>query len=284
MQVLIIGHKGMLGQELKKVFETNGHEVTGCDREELDITDTEALKSKLDKLKPELVINATAINAVDKIEDTPEMYELAKNVNGLAVGQLAKLCKERKIILVHYSSDYVFKGDNDNGYPEDSPCDPVNKYGETKALGEKLLQENTDQYYLIRLSKLFGKPALSEGAKKSFVDTMISLVTEGGKTHLDVVDEEKSSPTYAPDLVNLTYRLVSQKLPYGIYHGSNTGICTWYEWAKEVFNLKGITVDITPVSGDKFPRPAKRPTSSELINTKLPGERSWQEALKEYLS
>src|SRR3989344_3968682 len=284
MQILIIGHKGMLGQELKKVFEIDGHQVAGCDREELDITNAEALKNKLAELKPELVINATAINAVDKIEDTPEMFELAKNVNGLAVGDLAKLCQERNATLVHYSSDYVFKGDNESGYAEDAVCDPVNKYGETKALGEKLLQDNTDQFYLIRLSKLFGKPAVSAGAKKSFVDTMIWLATEGGKTHLDLVDEEKSSPTYAPDLANLTYRLASQKLPYGIYHGSNSGTCTWYEWAKEIFNLKGITVDISPVSGDKFPRPARRPVCSELINTKLAPQRSWQEALKEYLS
>ncbi len=284
MKVLVIGHQGMLGQELLKVFESNGHEVTGCDRAELDITDTEALSNKLQELKPEVVVNATAINAVDKMEDTPEVYELAKKVNGLAVGELARLCKEQGIVLVHYSSDYVFKGDDQNGYTEDAEHNPVNKYGETKALGEKLLLENTDKYYLIRLSKLFGKPAVSEGAKKSFVDMMLWLVTEGGKTHLDLVDDEKSSPTYAPDLANLTYRLVADNLPYGIYHAANSGACTWNELALETFRLKGLVVDTTPVPGDKFPRPAKRPMYSELVNTKLPRQRTWQEALKEYLS
>jgi len=208
---------------------------------------------------------------------------LAKKVNGEAVGNLAEICDKENIILIHYSSDYVFYGDNKDGYDENSNINPIDKYGETKALGEKLLQENTDKFYLIRLSKLFGKPAIVEGAKKSFVDTMIWLVTEVKKDHLDLVDEEISSPTYAPDLAKFTKSILEEKKEFGIYHGANSGVCSWYEFALEVFKIKNIKIDTTPVSGDKFPRPAKRPIYSELLNTKISKQRTWQEALRDYL-
>jgi dTDP-4-dehydrorhamnose reductase len=149
---------------------------------------------------------------------------LAEEINGTAVGKLAQICKDLGIILVHYSSDYVFKGDNPAGYDEDSFTDPVDKYGETKVLGEKLLKSTTDKFYLIRLSRLFGKAGESEMAKKSFVDVMLDLVINKGKTELDLVDDEKSCPTYSYDLAKLTRHLVEKQLPFGIYHGVNSGL------------------------------------------------------------
>lgn len=283
MKILILGAKGMLGQALVKKFGDVGDEVVGYDKEDLDVTDVERVGLALDEIKPEVVLNAVALNAVDKIEESIEIFELAKQVNGDAVGNLAKLCRERGIIFVHYSSDYVFAGTDEHGYHEDADRQPINKYGETKALGEQLVQEHGDKYYIIRLSKLFGKPAISIGSKKSFVDTMLYLVTEGGKTSLDVVDEEVSAPTYAPDLAHVTFELLKDKYPFGIYHGANSGACTWYEWAKEVFAYKGISVKVNPVSSSAFPRLAQRPRFSKLINTKLPAQRTWQEALGEYL-
>jgi len=196
---------------------------------------------------------------------------------------LSKICKNKDIIFIHYSSDYVFKGDNVLGYKEDDKVDPINKYGITKAIGEKKLLENIQEFYLIRLSKLFGKPAVSVGAKKSFVDTMIWLATEGGKKQLDLVDEEIGCITYAPDLAKFTRDILEKNKPFGIYHGANSGTCSWFQWAKEIFEIKKINIDLRPVSGKKFPRPAKRPMYSELINTKMPPQRSWQIALKEYL-
>ena len=273
----------MLGQELVREFGEHNYEVVGWDKEELDITDFDATAEKIKNLMPDILINAVAYNLVDKIEKEPETFELAIIINGEAVGNLARVCKENNITFVHYSSDYVFKGDNRGGYKEDDKIDPVNKYGETKAIGENQLLNVGGKFYLIRLSKLFGKPAASVGAKKSFVDTMIWLATEGGKTHLDLVDEEVGCITYALDLAELTRTIIEDQKPFGIYHGSNSGVCSWYEWAQEVFKIKNIKIDTTPVSGDKFPRAAKVPQYSELLNTKLPKQRHWEKALKEYL-
>jgi dTDP-4-dehydrorhamnose reductase len=284
VKVLILGAKGMLGQELVRVFGISGNDVIGWDKEELDITNFEETAKKVAALNPNVLINAVAYNLVDKIEEDPGISELAKNINGEAVGNLARVCKENNITFVHYSSDYVFRGDNRDGYKEEDKVYPVNKYGETKAIGENQVLHIGGKFYIIRLSKLFGKPAASVGAKKSFVDTMIWLATEGKKTHLDLVDEEIGCITYASDLAHLTRTLIEESRPFGIYHGANNGVCSWYQWAKEIFKIKNITIDITPVSGDKFPRPAKRPMYSELLNTKLPPQRNWQEALKEYLS
>lgn len=282
-KVLILGAKGMLGQELIKEFFAHNYEVTGWDKEELDVTDYIVAATKISDLHPDIVINAVALNAVDKIEEDEVVFKLANKINSEAVGNLAGICKEIGSTLIHYSSDYVFKGDKAQGYKEDDQTDPVNKYGETKANAEKQILEIDGKFYIIRLSKLFGKPAASEGAKKSFVDTMIWLATEGGKTHLDLVDEEVGCVTYAPDLAQLTRSIIEEERPFGIYHGANSGVCSWYEWAKEIFKIKQINIEIAPVSGDKFPRPAKRPMYSELLNTKLPAQRDWKEALNEYL-
>lgn len=280
---MILGYKGMLGQALHSEFSNSGYNVSALDKEDVDVTNYKSVEIFLDKIAPSILINATAINAVDKIEEDDATFDLAKKVNGEAVGKIAELCDKKNIVFIHYSSDYVFDGNNKEGYKEDHALSPINKYGETKLLGEDLLKKGTDKFYLIRLSKLFGKPAISVGAKKSFVDTMVWLATEGGKTHLDLVDEEMSSPTYAPDLAKYTKELFESKRDFGIYHGTNNGVCSWYEFGKKIFEIKKINVDVALVSGDKFPRPAKRPAYSELLNCKMPKQRNWQEALKEYL-
>ncbi|KKQ27289.1 MAG: dTDP-4-dehydrorhamnose reductase [Candidatus Magasanikbacteria bacterium GW2011_GWC2_37_14] len=287
MRIVITGAKGMLGQALQTEFKDC--EVFAYDKEELDITDKNKIKIKLTEIKPDVLINATAYNAVDKIEENSADFKIAELVNGQAVGYLAESCKNLDIILVHYSSDYVFKGDRKSGYTEEAYNDPINKYGQSKVLGEQLLKMGTVKYYLIRLSRLFGPAGASEMAKKSFVDIMLDLVKGNpsagvqGKQELDLVDDEKTCPTYVKDLAKFTRELLEQKKPHGIYHGANSGACTWYQFAEEIFKLKNLQVKCNPVSADKFPRPAKRPNFSELLNTKMPKQRSWQEALQEYL-
>ncbi len=280
-KLLILGAKGTLGQALIEQFQ-NSYEVIPFDKEDIDVTDTQKMREKIIALKPDIIINATAINAVDKIEEDPAMFELANNINGTAVGELAKIAKELGSVFVHYSTDYVFDGESERDYVETDTPNPISKYAETKLLGETLTEQHGDKFYIIRLSRLFGKAGTSEMSKRSFVDTMLALATQ--KDHLDIVNDQTGSPTYAPDLVNFTRRLIEENKPYGIYHGTNDGGCTWYEWAKKIFEIRNITIDVAPVSHTQFPRPARAPKYSVLQNTKMPLQRSWEEALQEYLT
>ncbi len=272
----------MLGQELIKVFTGGDYEVTAWDLENIDITDKSQVEIRIGDQKPEVVINATGYNAVDKAEESEE-FELAKKVNGYGPGYLAETAKKLGAVFVNYSSDYVFDGEKKEGYKEEDQLSPVSKYGESKALGEKEVREKSDRYYIVRLQKLFGKPAQSQTAKKSFFETMLNLAET--REELDGVDEELANFTYAPDLAKQTKYLIENKLPYGVYHITNEGHpVTWYGAAKILFDITGKKVKLNQVPSDKFsPRPAKRPKYSILLNTKLPPLRPWDEALKEFL-
>jgi len=282
MKILIIGAKGMLGQELVKVFSSKGQaiseiEVTSWDKKEIDITKEDEMK-KIKDLKPEIIINAAAYNAVDKAE---EEIEVANKLNGEAVGYLAQVAKELAAIIVHYSTGYVFDGQK-KGYKEDDEPNPINAYGYSKFIGEKLLPKNCHQFYLIRTNLLFGPPAASNLGKKSFIEIMLQKASEVGT--IEVVNDEFSNPTYVKDLAEATYRLIKEKYPFGIYHLINEGIASWYDWAREIFKIKNIKINLIPISRDKLKRQAKRPKYSVLLNTKFPKLRTWQKALREYLT
>jgi dTDP-4-dehydrorhamnose reductase len=282
MKILIIGAKGNLGVQLMKVF-ANNNEIIGWDRDEIDITDRELILKKVDNVKPDLIINAAAYNAVDKCEDNEEEYELAKKINIDGPKFLAEASLKVGAILIHYSTDYVFNGEKKDGYKETDQPEPISRYGKTKFYGEKKILEFSDKglkWYLIRTSKLFGPKGESEITKPSFFDVMLKLSNE--KKELEVVDEEVSCFTYTPDLANATKKLVDENRDYGIYHITNDGACTWYEAVLELFKITGVNIKVIPISGAKFLRPAKRPKYSILLNTKLPQMRSWQKALKEY--
>ena len=299
----------MLGQELVKTFRSDkDYKVTAWDREDIDVTKEKELSKKITELKPNIIINSTAYTAVDKCEE-PEVYKIAEKVNGKAPGYMAKIAKKIGAKLVHYSTDYVFSGNDPEieepkgcahscsmcqlhqgfvpqiGYFENSKPKPINKYGKTKLLGEKEVQKNTKDYYIIRTSKLFGKPAKAEGAKRSFFDVMLELGNPpaGGQKEVNVVDEEMSCFTYAPDLAKKTKEIIDSKKPFGIYHVTNSGACTWFEAAVELYRIKKFKTKVTPIASKDLKRPAKRPGISALINTKLNPLRSWKETLKEYL-
>lgn len=280
-KVIIIGAKGMLGRVMAEVFSGEEYEVLPWDREQIDIADGEMVAKLIEKEKPNLVINTAAHNAVDKIEEDDETFELAKKINGEGPFNLALASKKVGATLVHFVSDYVFDGESGE-YTETDLPKPISRYGETKLQGEKNVEKNCEKYYLIRTSKLFGPPALSEEAKKSFFETMLSL--SKNNTSLNVVDAEVSCFTYSKDLARATKKLVEEKFPFGIYHIVNEGAETWFSALKKVFALEGIeNVEIIPVSSLVFPRPAKRPRASILKNTKFPLLRSWEEAAKEWL-
>jgi len=283
-KILILGARGNLGGQLMRVFG-NDFRLICWDKEDIDVTSRSSLIKKIHDIKPNIIINATAYNAVDKCENDDLEYEKAKKINGDAVGFMADAAMSVNAIFVHYSSDYVFAGDKEDGYTEEDEALPINKYGETKLLGERELEMRARsglKYYLIRTSKLFGVKGESDMTKPSFFEIMLKKSETLGS--LNVVDEEVSAFTYTFDLAKKTKELIEEKLKFGIYHITNEGFYTWFEAAKELFNLAKIDIRLNPVKGEDFPRPAKRPKYSMLLNTKLKPLRSFEEALKEYLN
>jgi len=245
--------------------------------------------SKIKKIAPDIILNAAAYNAVDKCEEDPQELKLAQSINGQAPGYLAEIALLVNAILVHYSSDYIFRGERKKGYTETDKPDPVSQYGQTKLMGEteilKLVNSGL-KYYIIRASKLFGPKNVetSYGAsqsKPSFFEIMLNLSKT--KHELKIVNEEESCFTYTPDLAKATEKLINDKKDFGIYHITNSNSCTWYEAALELFKISKIKINTIPVSAQEFPRPAKRPKYSILLNTKLNPLRSYKEALEEYL-
>ncbi len=282
LKVLIIGSKGMLGQELVKAFSADkNYQIIAWDIEDINITKERQVKEKIATLAPQIIINAAAYNNADKCEE-PAEFEKARELNGLAPGYLAEAAKKLEAVLVHFSTDYVFDGSKKDGYQEIDEPSPVSQYGWSKLLGEKQILQSGAKVYLIRLQRLFGWPAQSHGAKKSFFYNMMTLAKE--KKELAAVDEELANFSYAPDVASQTKYLIDKKLPFGIYHITNEGLpVTWFGAARALFMILGQDIKLIPVSASKFPRPAKRPKYAILLNTKLPPLRPWPKALKEFL-
>lgn len=282
MKILVTGASGNLGQEILRVFGSNGHEVIGTDRAELDITDEASVRSAIERLRPDAVINTAAYNFVDKVEDDA-VYPIAYAINALGPKHLAEAATAHRIPFVHYSTDYVFAGDKPEGYTEDEWPMPISKYGATKAAGEEFVRAAGGQAYVCRLSKIFGPPGISPDSKPGFVDLMLRLAKE--KPELSIVDEEVGSPAYTKDIAEQTLWMLTHDVPPGVYHMVNDGPgVTWYQFAEEIFALAGVTTPRTPVPAGAFPRAARAPKFAQLKNTKLPKLRSREAALREFLA
>ncbi|MDR3642135.1 MAG: dTDP-4-dehydrorhamnose reductase [Candidatus Doudnabacteria bacterium] len=274
--ILILGSQGMLGGELKRTFS----KALGWDRKELDLGQIGDLEQRLAALPqlPDAVINCAAYNDVDGAEAYPDKAFL---INSTAVGKIASACNSLGIPLIHFSSNYVFDGEKGE-YREDDQPNALSTYGKSKYQGEQLLRKNCFKYYLIRTSVLFGQEAESQFAKKSFIEIMLEL-RETTDT-IKAVTDEINSLTYVSDLASSVEALITKKYPYGIYHIVNGGQASWYDFAQEIFRLKGKEVKLEAVDSSAFPRKASRPKKAVLLNTKFPELRSWQEALAEFLS
>lgn len=280
--VLILGAKGMLGQALVRCYgEDEGYRVIGWDIEDIDVTDFSEVEQKIRRIAPAVILNAIAYNAVDQCEENDEEYRKARLLNAEVPGFLARLAQDMQAAFIHYSTDYVFDGESEVGYAEDALPHPLSRYGQSKREGEERVMAVGGVFYVIRLSKLFGKPASSSAGKKSFFEKMLEVAE--GKDEVSVVDGEKSRFTYAPDLALATKVLEQHVAPYGVYHLVNEGAATWYEAAQELFRLAGVSVAVKPVAPEAFPRPARRPRCSELLNTKFIPLRPYTEALEEFL-
>ncbi len=283
-KILIIGSEGNLGTQVSKVFRCD-YKLVGLNRKDFDFSNKKLLSKKIKELRPDIIINTSAYNMVDKCEKNDSEYEIAIDVNSVLPGHLAKIAIEVNAVLVHFSSDYVFSSTlNGREFTETDITNPVNRYGESKKQGEEKIvsvANNGLKYYIIRTSKLFGPLGKSKNSKPSFFDIMLKLEKE--KDFIDVVNEEVSNFTYTPELAEHTKKLLSSGAEFGIYHFTNTGAVTWYEAVEVLFKLLNKKVSLNPVSSLKFPRPAKRPKVSVLKNTKFRNMRNWEKALEEYL-
>lgn len=272
----------MLGQDLAKVFAELGHEVTGTDRRTLDITNHAAVMDFVAGYRFEAIVNAAAYNFVDRVEDE-QYFPLAYQINALGPKFLAEAASVNQIPFVHFSTDYVFAGNQPEGYREDDRPEPISKYGETKLAGENFVLATSGQNYVCRLSKIFGAPSQSEAGKESFVALMLRLAAS--QPSLKIVHEEVGCPSYTRDIAEVTGALLAAQHEPGIYHLVNEGGgVTWYEFAEEIFALADIKTPREPVPSSEFPRAAQCPKFAALHNTKLPPLRKRQEALADFLA
>jgi dTDP-4-dehydrorhamnose reductase len=269
----------MLGSELMEVFgsDPGGYETAGLDLPEIDITQPESCRGAVDGLRPDVVINAAAFTRVD---DCETRHDAAMGVNGEGAGNLAAAAAAVDALFVHYSTDYVFDGRKPEGYLEDDTPNPVSVYGKSKFLGEILVRRNAPRHMIIRISWLFG----ANGA--NFIRTIVGSARKGNP--LRVVSDQRGSPTYAKDVAVQTLKMMAAGCR-GTYHVTNGGDCTWYDLAVQAVAWAKIPdISITPVASSEYPRPAPRPASSILVDTRLareglPWMRPWQDAAREYV-
>lgn len=289
MKILILGSKGNLGEEFGRVY--HDHNPILWDRNELDITDEPVVMKKIIEARPDLVINCAAYSEVDKAEDEGRL--IAETINGFAPGFIAAACNEIGATFVHFSSGQVFDGKKSEGYNEDDLPNPANAYGKSKLIGEIEVLKKSNKAYIVRTEWLYGgsnpdasvgvpTPAGAGRRKKSFVDIMLNLSAEGKE--IKAVADEFGKPTFVKDLAQAVAVLVEQKPPFGIYHITNSGVASRFDWAKEIFTIKKIKANLEPVQSTDFARKAKRPKFEVLNNAKFIELRPWTEALKEYLA
>jgi dTDP-4-dehydrorhamnose reductase len=274
-RVLVLGAKGTLGGQLMRLYP----EATGWDREDVDVLDTAALRARLDGLGflPDALVNCVAFNDVDGAEDRPEQ---AFALNAEFPGWLAQWTKEKGVPLVHYSTNYVFDGVRGEYCERDAPA-PLSAYGRSKWRGEQLVAEHGGGWYVVRTAVIFGPKGASDLSKKSFVDIMLDLAAK--RDTIEAVSDEVNSVTYAVDLASGTRDLLEAAPPAGIYHVTNSGGASWYDFAREIYRITGKGTTVLPVPSTRFPRKAQRPARAVLLNTKLPPLRPWQEAVADFL-
>lgn len=278
MKILVTGAKGQLGQDLMAELAGRRIEAVGVDVEDMDITDGEACRRVISREKPDAVIHCAAYTAVDAAEDN---LELCRRVNAEGTRNIAKVCGDLDCKMMYISTDYVFNGQGERPWEPDDPREPLNVYGLTKYEGEIAVEQNLQKYFIVRIAWVFGLYG------KNFVRTMLRLGKERGE--VSVVNDQIGSPTYTPDLARLLADMI-QTEKYGRYHATNEGLCSWYEFACEIFRQAGMTdVKVTPVDSSGFPAKAKRPFNSRMSKEKLTEngfERlpAWQDALRRYLT
>jgi len=291
MKILITGSKGQLGSELTGMLHAmkseiglvpeayNDAEVIGIDIDDLDISDSTAVAgfALSHEDKPfDLIINCAAMTNVDACESD---FEAAMQGNAIIPGIIARFAKKQGAKLVHISTDYVFDGKSDTPYTESDATSPTSVYGGSKLLGELNIKDNCDSAFIVRTSWLYGKTG------NNFVKTIRKIAAE--KDSITVVSDQLGNPTYTNDLAHHILKIGAGE-EFGLYHVTGNGICSWYDFAKEIVRLSGIDCEIVPVTSKEYPRPAPRPAYSAMDHVKLRetvGDemRPWQEALAAFI-
>ena len=267
-KILITGANGMLGKELSLVLKENGFDVIKTDKSNMDILDTDLIKSTISSEKPDCVIHCAAYTNVDKAEEEPE---LAMQINGKGTENIAACCAENNIPIVYISTDYVFDGTKSSPYVTTDKTNPLNIYGKTKLAGEIAVQKYCKNFYIVRTSWLYGIYG------KNFVETMKKL---SSRKELRVVDDQTGCPTWTKDLCDGIIKMLKNK-PFGIYHICGSDYTTWYGFAKEIFKQCDLNVNLLPCNSEEYGAKAVRPKYSVMDNNGFC--RNWQEALNDYL-
>lgn len=270
------GVRGQLGYDVVNELIGRGIEAVGVDIEEMDITDRAGVADVINAAAPDAVIHCAAYTAVDAAE---ENEELCRRVNAEGPRNIAMVCRDLDIKMIYISTDYVFSGQGERPWEPDDKREPQSVYGQTKYEGELAVQELLDKYFIVRIAWVFGING------KNFVKTMLNLA-ENHDT-IRVVNDQFGSPTYTYDLAKLLVDMVLTE-KYGVYHATNEGICSWYEFACAIFREAGISVNVIPVTTEEYGAKAKRPANSRMNKDKLTEmgfEKlpSWQDALKRYV-
>lgn len=276
MKVLVTGVKGQLGYDVVKELERRGMEAVGVDIEEMDITDKESVSSVIGQAGVDAVIHCAAYTAVDAAEDNEA---ICRKVNAEGTQNIADVCKQLDIKMLYISTDYVFGGEGERPWEPDDERDPQSVYGQTKYEGELAVQNTLDKYFIVRIAWVFGING------KNFVKTMLKLAET--RDSLTVVNDQYGSPTYTYDLAKLLVDMI-QTDKYGVYHATNEGICTWYEFACAIFKEAGIPMNVSPVTSAEYAAKAKRPANSRMSKEKLVENGfeklpTWQDALHRYI-
>lgn len=275
MKILVTGVHGQLGYDVCKVLSARGIEHKGVDREDFDLTDTQATLDYVKGYKPDAVIHCSAWTAVDKAEDELDVVT-AINVNGTRA--IAQACKDLNAKMVYISTDYVFPGTGERFYEPEDPTGPLSAYGITKLGGEKAVQELLEKYFIVRISWVFGING------NNFIRTMLRLAET--KTELNVVCDQIGSPTYTADLAPLLCDMVASE-KYGVYHATNEGVCSWADFAEEIFRVAGKNMTVHHIPTSEYPTRAVRPLNSRMSKDKLEKMGfyrlpTWQDALSRY--
>ncbi len=280
MNILIIGHHGMLGSDMLREARSTGHDVTGADVPDIDITSRESIQTCIAAVKPQVIINCAAHTAVDACETDRDR---AFAVNAQGAGLLAGCAHESNCVLVHFSTDYVFDGAKQGPYVESDPTNPVSVYGKSKLEGERLVRAGCKRSFIFRIAWLYGARG------NNFVKTIRTLAREYALTGkpLRVVNDQFGTPTYTVDVCGQTLRMIGTGY-FGLYHCTNEGECSWYDFAVEIVCAAKIPVQMVPCSTTEFPRPAPRPANSVLENSALKKlglniMPHWKEAFEEFL-